>query len=195
MTSTVSALEAQSEDFLQLPTIASGEFRLVAGRLGRAGEDRPLEINELVAISEGLARTLPLWSSTTNARQRTWSLIAASATYEAWLIEWPPGGRIDLHDHGLSAGGVAVARGELRETTVVRADSGSAHCETQAIRAGESVRFGAHYVHDFTNVGSSPALSIHVYSPRLTAMTYFDLVEGRLVPGHTSRFSPGSHVP
>ena len=34
--------------------------------------------------------------------------------------------------------------------------------------------FGPEYVHDFVNGGPGPALSVHVYSPALRSMTYFD---------------------
>jgi len=158
-------------------------------------EDRRLEFSELLAISKGLACTSSLWAGTSDLGQRTWGLIAASETYEAWVITWPPGGRIELHDHGLSSGAVTVASGELRESTVVQSEGGSAHCETKLVGAGESVTFGAHYVHDFANVGTSSARSVHVYAPRLTAMTYFDLVDGNLVRGDTIRFDPEEECP
>ena len=43
-----------------------------------------------------------------------------------------------------------------------------------SIGTGEHVVFGPEYVHDFVNGGPGPALSVHVYSPALRSMTYFD---------------------
>ena len=38
----------------------------------------------------------------------------------------------------------------------------------------ESITFGADHVHDVVNLGDEPALSIHVYAPRLVSMTFYD---------------------
>jgi quercetin dioxygenase-like cupin family protein len=175
--------------------VRPAESQLLARYLHPAAVDVELGTDELLAIATGLARTAPLQPVATKRGQRAWHLIAASATFEAWVIAWPPGGRIDLHDHGSSAGAVTVTSGELRETTVVNADSDSVRCETKVVRTGEAVTFGAHYVHDFANVGESPAVSVHVYSPRLTSMSYFEFVEGGLALSHIVRFIPGQSVP
>jgi hypothetical protein len=44
-------------------------------------------------------------------------------------------------------------------------------------------------VHDVVNVCPQPAVSLHVYGPRLDAMTYYRVDErsGRLVPDRTQR--------
>jgi hypothetical protein len=46
--------------------------------------------------------------------------------------------------------------------------------------------FGPHYVHDVRNPESgSVAVSVHAYSPPLSAMTRYDLTPGGLVPIRT----------
>ena len=40
--------------------------------------------------------------------------------------------------------------------------------------------FGTRHLHRVTNVGPDPAVSLHVYAPRLTAMTNYHDVEGIL---------------
>ena len=37
---------------------------------------------------------------------------------------------------------------------------------------GSLVAFGSEHIHDVVNVGCRPALTIHVYSPRLRSMTF-----------------------
>ena len=46
---------------------------------------------------------------------RGYARLLHTDAYEAWLIAWAPGGSLDLHDHGGSAGEVVVVEGELLE--------------------------------------------------------------------------------
>ena len=48
---------------------------------------------------------------------RAYLRLLTTDAYEAWLIAWAPGGSLDLHDHGGSAGAVAVVDGELLDAT------------------------------------------------------------------------------
>ncbi len=41
--------------------------------------------------------------------------------------------------------------------------------------SGATVTFGPGLVPDVHNVRTTPAVSLHVYSPPLTAMTYYDI--------------------
>ena len=79
---------------------------------------------------------------------------------------------IELHDHGGSSGAVHVVRGELEEASTNRV------LRTPLARSrggeGEVVTFGPEHVHDVVNPGDRPALSIHVYAPRLVSMTFYD---------------------
>ena len=154
-----------------------------------------LEFGQLLVIAERLARKAPKWPGIFRPRRRIWDLVAASANFEAWVITWPTGGHIDLHDHGTSAGVVAVASGELRETTPVEDGTGIGSWLTRVVSSGESVGFGPHYVHGLVNVEESTAVSVHVYSPRLTSMTYFELTDGRLERSRTLRYQDGLLVP
>jgi hypothetical protein len=47
-------------------------------------------------------------------------------------------------------------------------------------------------VHDIVNAGTEPALSLHVYGPRLEAMTYYrtDDQSGKLLPHRLERVEP-----
>jgi hypothetical protein len=121
--------------------------------------------------------------------------MVASDTFEAWVIAWPPGGAIELHDHGGSSGAIVVASGDLTETTVTEHPDRLANTETTVLRAGMSTTFATPYIHDLVNLGTVPAISVHAYSPRLTEMTHYDMADGRLVTGPTVRYRFGAAIP
>jgi hypothetical protein len=92
---------------------------------------------------------------------------------DVWLIGWLPSQGTELHDHGGSAGAFTVLAGELAEAVYRRGGS-----RELARRTGDSAGFGPRYVHDVRNLGDRPAVSVHAYSPPLTAMTFYDLDPG-----------------
>ena len=54
--------------------------------------------------------------------ERQFQLLIATDVYDAWLVHWPVGTGLDLHDHGGSAGAFAVVAGDLDEDVVRRRD-------------------------------------------------------------------------
>jgi quercetin dioxygenase-like cupin family protein len=129
----------------------------------------------LVDIASGLARTADVWRDRLNADpgQRTGFRLIATPEYDVWLLHWPPGTSVAPHDHGQSAGAFAVAAGELYEIRW----SGGMRRRRRVVR-GESVTVPRGVVHDVL-AGDGPALSVHVYSPPLTSMSYYDDGDGR----------------
>jgi hypothetical protein len=106
---------------------------------------------------------------------------------QVWLLSWLPGQGTLLHDHGASAGAFAVARGTLTERVVAAARGQSPH-ETTTDLAGGRVRFfGPHHVHQVTNLGAEPAVSVHVYAPALRLMNTYRVDDGGLVRTGTER--------
>jgi quercetin dioxygenase-like cupin family protein len=161
---------------------------------GPVHEYEELGVGHLLHIARALAPRASHWPGRWRPRRRDWELLATSSNYEAWVIAWPPGGCIEYHDHGHSAGAVLVVEGQLRETAVLEDSAGDSHFTTKAVRAGEAITFGASYVHCLVNVERAPAVSVHVYSPRLTSMTHFDVVDGRLQPSHTDQYGAALSV-
>jgi hypothetical protein len=106
---------------------------------------------------------------------------------DLWLLTWQQDNSTDLHDHGGSSGAFQVLSGELTEFRPVAGPRGtSLGRHTRA--AGETVAFGPRLVHDVHNVDVAPAVSLHVYSPPLTAMTYYEIGDApanRLSPRYT----------
>jgi hypothetical protein len=146
---------------------------------------------DLLAIAEGFAPSAAGITELHGLCRRTWVLLAVTDLFEAWAIGWPPGGGIDLHDHGSSRGAVVVATGALTESTVRATEYGVAVISTHHLGVGEHREFGPRYVHDLSNDGAAAAISVHVYAPRLTTMTYYQLDRrGRLGPVHTEQVDP-----
>ena len=117
---------------------------------------------------------------------RWYEQIRVDDALELWLISWLPGQSTGFHDHGGAHGAFGVVWGELDEHMVARVPggpAGSVGTAVRAVSAGQVRAFGAHHVHDVRN--SSPdsvAVSVHAYSPPLSAMTRYDLTTAGLVP-------------
>jgi hypothetical protein len=148
------------------------------------------EIN-LLAIAEGFASSAAEIPELLDVPERRWILLAATDLFEAWAIGWPPGGKIELHDHGHSSGAVVVANGSLTETRIRPTDYCVATIESHHLDTGGSRTFGSHYVHDIVNAGPGHAVSVHVYGPKLTSMSYYRLSStGRLQTVRTETVAP-----
>jgi mannose-6-phosphate isomerase-like protein (cupin superfamily) len=142
---------------------------------------RPVDTAQLRLIAEGLARTAGDWPGLHDPVQRTWRTVAATDRYEAFVIAWPVGGAIELHDHGDSAGSVVVVGGSLVETSVAHDVDGSLVTSSRVLGPNDHLEFGRGHVHDLANLGAGPALSVHVYSPVLASMTFFEPRDGSVL--------------
>lgn len=102
---------------------------------------------------------------------------------DAWLISWVPERSTELHDHAGSLGALTVVSGALAE----RSWDGEALRERR-IDAGGQASFDRGWVHDVTRhadahdaatgEAATPTLSVHAYSPPLTAMSYYEVTPG-----------------
>jgi predicted metal-dependent enzyme (double-stranded beta helix superfamily) len=104
---------------------------------------------------------------------RWYRLLEQTEQHEVWLLSWLPGQGTDLHDHGLASGAFAVAAGTLTERVVVAKPGRPSVEVTRELVAGRCRAFGPHYVHQVTNTGSVPAVSVHIYTPALTLMNRY----------------------
>ncbi|BBZ42724.1 hypothetical protein MPRM_00050 [Mycobacterium parmense] len=117
-------------------------------------------------------------------RSRRWfTRIHGDDELDVWLISWVPGHATELHDHGGSLGALTVVSGSLAEfrwdgTTLRR----------RRLDAGDQAGFPLGWVHDVVwsprpvaesaAAATAPAtLSVHAYSPPLTAMSYYEITE------------------
>ncbi len=108
------------------------------------------------------------------------------AGVQIWVLSWLPGQGTPLHDHSSSAGAFAVVRGELTERVVSSGPAG-VHERTAHLGADRVRQFGAHYVHQVSNEGGEPAVSVHVYTPALREMNTYDADGGRLLRTGTEK--------
>ncbi len=117
------------------------------------------------------------------ATQRWFTRIHGDDELDIWLISWVPGHSTELHDHGGSLGALTVISGSLNE---YRWDGRA--LRRRRLDAGDQAGFPLGWVHDVvwaprpvpgtvTPIKGpvQPTLSVHAYSPPLTAMSYYDV--------------------
>jgi len=134
---------------------------------------------ELRGIVHGIAARPERWLARVRfgERERWYQLLEGQDGYEVWLLSWLPGQHTGFHDHGGSAGALAVAHGTLDE----RAAPDGRPAATQALPAGTVRSFGPRYIHDVANNTGLPAVSVHAYSPALASMRRYAVTAAGLV--------------
>lgn len=139
----------------------------------------PLPIDVVLDIAASLGRARSLWADLVRHDQATRHAVRlfVQDSYEAWVIGWPAGHRTTPHDHGGSVGALVVVEGQLVERT-----AGSTGVGRRRLHEGDAVALPSDVVHDVGTAPTGPATSIHVYSPPLSTMTFFE--EGFGVPDH-----------
>ncbi|WKG02236.1 cysteine dioxygenase family protein [Mycolicibacterium sp. HK-90] len=106
---------------------------------------------------------------------RWYTRLSGDDEVEVWLISWVPDKSTELHDHGGSLGALTVVSGELAET---RWDGEL--LRHRRLTAGDQAAFPLGWVHDVVKApgpvtATGPTLSVHAYSPPLTAMSYYEV--------------------
>jgi predicted metal-dependent enzyme (double-stranded beta helix superfamily) len=149
-----------------------------------------LPVTVLADIAGGLAVATELWRPVAchDPGERRPVRLLATASYEVWVIGWTIGQHVRPHDHGPSAGALLVVEGELVEV-VPRAGGRAVE---RVLEVGLVQHLAVGTVHDVVNRAPAPATSLHVYSPPITSMTYYDPVT--LVPVETELVAPTAPV-
>jgi cysteine dioxygenase type I len=128
-------------------------------------------------------------------RRRWYNLLRSDDSVDVWLITWATEQFAELHDHGDSLGALTVVGGDLTEDRWVARPAG---LRRRRLGTGRTATFGRGYVHEVSNPGAEPAISVHAYSPPLTTMSYYALEPGpdgagsRLRRTRTAQTDPGS---
>jgi len=109
---------------------------------------------------------------------------------DVWLISWTPGKSTELHDHAGSLGALTVLSGALSEFRW-----NGTELRRRTLTAGDQASFPIGWVHDVMRAPAAagdclqvarngtaesvgpldPTLSVHAYSPPLTAMSYYEV--------------------
>lgn len=140
----------------------------------------------LCGLLETIAARPQLWAACVRHEEssRWYGSLFRDDVVDLWLLTWQQDNSTDLHDHGGSSGAFRVLSGALTEFRPVLGPDG-VRLGQHRRRSGEMVAFGPRLVHDVHNIDAEPAVSLHVYSPPLTSMTYYELAGERLAPRHT----------
>jgi hypothetical protein len=149
-----------------------------------AGTRRPVQVSpaRLGQIVRAIAERPGRWRPAVqfSAERRWYYRIDAgdpAANYEVWLLSWLPGQQTGFHDHGDAVGAFAIADGELLEST---ATVGSTAVRGRELGAGAVRSFGAAHLHNVRNTSAAPAVSVHAYSPPLSAMRRYEMTTAGL---------------
>lgn len=131
---------------------------------------RPLISAELEGIVRRLSReTHAARELDRDSSEREGVRIHSTHDFDAWLLRWPPGTRVNPHDHGDSAGAFTVLEGELIE---LRWHASIPEC--RLVTVGDVVSIASGVVHDVVAT-NRVACSIHAYSPPLQTMSFYEV--------------------
>ena len=144
---------------------------------------RDLSQTELAALARAIAGEPALWNGHVchDGERRHYRQLYRDGHVDAWVLCWSNAQDTGFHDHDGSAGAVFVCSGsliedryELRGRTIRRASVVRA--------AGGGFDFPGSHVHSVRHPGGAePAVSIHVYSPPIARMGYYDVGDDGLL--------------
>jgi len=142
-----------------------------ANRIG----DADMEPEAIERLAGELAARPELWRDQVrhSEDERIYVELYRDHHLDAWLICWTGVQDTGLHDHDLSGGAVHVVAGALDEDRL-RMSGGIA---TTRYDAGGSFRFDASRIHDVRNVEGQATVSLHLYSPPIWRMGYYEMGE------------------
>ena len=165
---------------------------LHAPRSARSAAPTPLDVADLTALTRTVAAEVRAGKHEVqiDPENRWYRLIRSDDYVDVWLISWATEQTAELHDHMGSLGALTVVSGSLVEQRWV-----GDGLLGRRLRAGRSAGFPLGHVHDVGNPAPTPAVSVHAYSPPLTAMSYYAVEPGpRLRRTRTVLTQPGSSV-
>ena len=155
----------------------------------------PISPETLLEMASGLALVADAWTPSLERHPdaRTGLRILATESYDVWLLRWPAGTAVSPHHHGDSDAAFVVSSGALTETRWFHGRR-----EERQLTRGRGATVERGVVHD---VGAHvEALSVHVYSPPLARMAFFDdqaervLLEEPVDPRHDAVVVGGAPI-
>jgi Cysteine dioxygenase type I len=108
--------------------------------------------------------------------ERWFARLHSDDDLDVWLISWVPGEATELHDHSGSLGAMTLLSGALHESRWA-----GDRLRRRRLTAGDQAAFPLGWVHDVTwapsvsGATATPTISVHAYSPPLTAMSYYEV--------------------
>lgn len=148
----------------------------------RAAPGENLTRQQLANLAVALGREPRFWAAHVHhdPNTRYFHQLYRDLNVDVWLICWLHAQDTGYHDHDLSSGAVYVVEGALCEDYFYRDADGWISVETRERPAGTVFDFDGSSIHGMRHAGGEPATSIHVYSPALWRMGYYEPGEGGL---------------
>jgi predicted metal-dependent enzyme (double-stranded beta helix superfamily) len=147
------------------------------GWLTGVPDGRDLERQELRHLVSTIAHEPETWSHLVrvDGSDRYFVQLHRDPHLDVWLICWTGGQETGFHDHDLSSGAVHVCEGQLVEERLELRDGAFLRASVGRGR-GTTFDFDASHVHSLRHAGGPElAVSIHVYSPALWRMGYYEV--------------------
>ncbi|MGP0049077.1 MAG: cysteine dioxygenase [Solirubrobacteraceae bacterium] len=122
-------------------------------------------LQELERFAAGLAASPDHWAHHVRhtEHQRIYELIWDDEDVNAWIICWSEDQDTGFHDHDVSAAGMAVIAGQVREDRMTV----SGRPWSRQLGPGDTVSVPPVAIHRVLHAGDGPAVTIHAYSPPL----------------------------
>ena len=135
--------------------------------------------DELEEIARRIAARTDIWEPLAHCdlERSRYELVYEDDRMDAWILSWMPGQGTGFHDHYISGVGLCVASGCVQEDLMVYGGEHQSH----RLRAGDSRQGGPGYIHRVTHDEGRPAVTVHVYSPRLDWVGQYRLAENGVV--------------
>ena len=148
---------------------------------------RDLEQPQLRALVERIAADPEAWTHLVRHEPdaRTYEQLYRDDHVGIWLICWLDDHDTGFHDHDLSSGALAVARGAVREE---RLRVGGVPA-SRTLRAGEALTFAANDIHRVSHAGTEPAVTVHAYSPPLWRMGAYEIAPDGMLHRHSVSYA------
>ena len=141
--------------------------------------DGILDPDELEQLARDIFDSPELWEPLVRVDpyQRRYELIYEDESIDAWVLSWMPGQGTGFHDHYISGVGLCVAQGCVREDMMVY----GSEPQSRLLREGATRQGGPGYIHRVNHDEGTPAVTVHVYSPRLDWVGQYRLAEDGVV--------------
>ena len=153
----------------------------------RTPANRDLTRPELGRFARDLALQPELWADLVrhDPDARIYEQLLRDRHLEVWLICWMDDHDTGFHDHDVSGGALAVARGRVREE---RLGLGGVVIDRELV-VGEAIDFAASDIHRVTHAGTEPAVTINAYSPPLWRMGAYEIKESGELQRHSISYA------
>ena len=138
-----------------------------------------LSAEELEEIAAAIGERPELWRPLVRSdpSHRRYELLYEDDRMDAWVLSWMPGQGTGFHDHAVSGVGIYCAHGSVREALL---RFGEAEVEHE-LRGGARRHGDPGYIHRVRHGSGEPAVTIHVYSPRLDEVGQYRVGENGIM--------------